>query len=288
MNNDVISIGIIDNDEHSIKRLKEDISMFCDPKINILFTTTNAIVGQKKMFKYKPDLLFLEIELPDKNGFDLLKELRDKSDVDCYVVFYTNHERYTTDVLSRAGFDFILKPAKRVELYNMINHFLNHKEQSGFRDRIDKIVDDTQFFHNKNEMFESIESSTKVEYTKQKDGTTLKCTQTDENSDFEFLGDTYSISVLNCTSVVKIYAESYHEEVKLVKDQFNRLFIYAYREEMHFDSGKDRIDNKWSLVSSIQDADLVVKDNNTIWGRIPSVYLSEEGHVHVQEYIKTI
>ena len=128
--------------------------------------------------------------------------------------------------------------------------------------------------------------SAKIEFLKQMDGTILKRTKTDEYSEFQFLGHTYTVAILRCASVVKVYEDSPHAEIKLVKDRNDRLFVYAYQEEVRFDSDRDREDNKWSLVSSIQDADLFVKNNNPLWGRIPSVYLSETGYVHVEEYIE--
>jgi len=134
-----INIAIIDDQKSAIKKLNEEISTFREPKLNVLFTTTDPFIGFKKTLEFKPDILFLDIEMPGKSGIELLREFRDQSDFDCHVVFQTCFEKYTIDALREAAFDFIMKPVERPDLSNMINRFLKLKYKSSFRDKIDQI-----------------------------------------------------------------------------------------------------------------------------------------------------
>lgn len=119
----------------------------------------------------------------------------------------------------------------------------------------------------------------KIEYIKQTDDNILKITKTDSGSEFEFLGKQYSIEILQNATLIK----NYSEDVVLLKDRFNCLFVYACREEMRFDSDLDRVDMVWSFVESIEDADKLVKVIDPIWGRVPYIYKSETGYVCIKE-----
>lgn len=134
-----INVAIVDDEPKAIKLLKEEIETFREPKLNIVFTSTDPFTGIKKVKELKPDILFLDIEMPGKSGIEVLRDLRDESDFDCHVVFQTGYEKYTIDALREAAFDFIMKPVERPDLSNMINRFLNLKYKSSFRDKINRI-----------------------------------------------------------------------------------------------------------------------------------------------------
>jgi two-component system LytT family response regulator len=134
-----ITVAIIDDENLAIKNLREEIETFREPHLNILFTTTDPLTGLKKAKEMKPDILFLDIEMPVKSGIEVLRDLRDDSDFDCHVVFQTGYQKYTIDALREAAFDFIMKPVERPDLSNMINRFLNLKYKSSFRDKINRM-----------------------------------------------------------------------------------------------------------------------------------------------------
>ena len=57
-----------------------------------------------------PDLLFLDVELPDTLGLNLLSEIREDILWDMKVVFYTSYDKYLLQALRESAFDFLLKP----------------------------------------------------------------------------------------------------------------------------------------------------------------------------------
>jgi len=134
-----INVAIIDDEPLAIKNLREEIETIREPKLNLLFTTTDPLVGIKKAREQKPDILFLDIQMPGKSGIEVLRDLRDDSDFDCHVVFQTGYEKYTIDALREAAFDFIMKPVERPDLSNTINRFLSLKYKSSFREKINRI-----------------------------------------------------------------------------------------------------------------------------------------------------
>jgi two-component system LytT family response regulator len=140
-----INVAIIDDDKNAIKNLCEEIETFNEPRLNILFTSTDPLMGERKAKEMKPDILFLDIEMPGKSGIEVLRDLRDESDFDCHVVFQTGYEKYSINAIREAAFDYILKPVERPDLNNMLNRFINLKYKSSFRDKINRIqIDGSQ------------------------------------------------------------------------------------------------------------------------------------------------
>lgn len=87
------------------------------------------------------------------------------------------------------------------------------------------------------------------------DGRIKRCTQTNIRSEFEFLGDTYSLEILRQMCFVKEYLDSYHNTIDLFRDKYGRLLLHFYDEEMRFDGYPDREDLLWVVVKDEADAD---------------------------------
>ena len=103
----MINTLIIDDDNPSVLVLTERLKAFSD--VQIVATAHNGEGGRNAVMKYKPDLLFLDIELPDISGLDFLSSLDKNIDWDMKVVFYTSYEKYLLQALRLQAFDFLLK-----------------------------------------------------------------------------------------------------------------------------------------------------------------------------------
>ena len=71
----------------------------------------------------RPDLLFLDVELPDILGLNLLSEIRDDVLWDMKVVFYTSYDKYLLQALRESAFDFLLKPFESEDLKVIIDRY---------------------------------------------------------------------------------------------------------------------------------------------------------------------
>ena len=71
----------------------------------------------------RPDLLFLDVELPDVLGLNLLSEMRDEVLWDMKVVFYTSYDKYLLQALRESAFDFLLKPFETEDLKVVIERY---------------------------------------------------------------------------------------------------------------------------------------------------------------------
>jgi len=83
------------------------------PEISILASVGTIGEAYETITKHPPDLLFLDVELPDGTGFELLKKI---TPVNFKVIFITGHQEYALGAIKVSALDFILKPFETEEL----------------------------------------------------------------------------------------------------------------------------------------------------------------------------
>ena len=81
--------------------------------VNVIATAFNSHDGEQAILKHKPQLIFLDIELPGINGLESLAALRPKIDWEMSTIFYTSYEKYMLQALRMQAFDFLLKPVSK-------------------------------------------------------------------------------------------------------------------------------------------------------------------------------
>ena len=81
---------IIDDEQHCIDRLKRLLNEHCASSVEVTGTFQFFEEGVTAIKKLQPDLLFLDVQLQDKTGFDLLQEF---DEINFEVIFTTAHEK---------------------------------------------------------------------------------------------------------------------------------------------------------------------------------------------------
>jgi len=118
---DKIQTAIIDDDEEFVFALKEHLGFF--PEIQLQGTATKYNQAKNLLLKENLDLVFMDIEMPVKSGFELLEEARKNRTQMFTVVFYTAFDKYLIQALRESVFDYILKPVKPEDLKNVIDRY---------------------------------------------------------------------------------------------------------------------------------------------------------------------
>lgn len=119
----MISAVIIDDETRSVKSLRDDIVLYC-PEIDIIGEADDVKSGVELVRTVNPKLLFLDIQMPDGTGFDLLKRLIilkggvDK--LDFQVIFTTAHEQYAIKAIKFSALDYLMKPIDPDELVEAV------------------------------------------------------------------------------------------------------------------------------------------------------------------------
>lgn len=104
---------LIDDEPAALTALEKKIELFCDG-INIVASCNSAKDGLQAIGKHKPDLVFLDIEMPWMNGFELLGCLGDL--IDFKIVFVTAYDQYAIQAFKVKAVDYLLKPVDKDDL----------------------------------------------------------------------------------------------------------------------------------------------------------------------------
>lgn len=119
---DFFKVAIIDDERDSANALVEQLKRF--PRFHVEGVAENATTGIEMIKDVMPDLLFLDVELPEMYGMELLSEVSDDITWTMRVVFYTAHDKYMINALRNSAFDFLLKPIDKKEFEIVISRFL--------------------------------------------------------------------------------------------------------------------------------------------------------------------
>jgi two-component system LytT family response regulator len=83
--------------------------------------------GLAKIRHFKPELIYLDIEMPDMTGFELLASL---PEIDFKVIFTTAHDHYAIRAIRYNALDYLLKPVDPAELIEAVIRFLKQRDES--------------------------------------------------------------------------------------------------------------------------------------------------------------
>lgn len=109
---------IIVDDQVSVRNSISAILNKDYPEIEIIATAGTIEDGYSVIKNEEPNLLFLDVELPDGTGFELLQKLLP---VDFKVIFITGHQEYALKAIKMSALDFILKPFERDEIHDAVD-----------------------------------------------------------------------------------------------------------------------------------------------------------------------
>lgn len=124
---DKYKVAIVDDDEVSLENISFELKK--DIRFSLEGTARNGKQGKKLITKVQPDLLFLDVEMPDMTGLELLREIRDCVTWNMRVIFYTAYDKYMIEAIREAAFDYLLKPFDERDLKDILARFIKQVEQ---------------------------------------------------------------------------------------------------------------------------------------------------------------
>jgi len=130
------NVVIIDDEEIGISNLSRSLSNLSE--ILIAGTTQSAQTGKDLILEKKPDLLFLDVEMPETSGLELLHDIKNLINWQMQVVFYTAYEKYMLEALRESAFDYLLKPYEQNEFQTVMNRFF---DSAGKEDKLSSFID---------------------------------------------------------------------------------------------------------------------------------------------------
>lgn len=113
-----MDIIIVDDDKAAAVTLAKKLERY--DGTNIKGIALNGNDGLSLIKEHRPDVIFLDIELPDISGIDFLEEVNNSDARQCRVVMYTAHDRFMLRAFRNRAFDYLMKPICDDELRAII------------------------------------------------------------------------------------------------------------------------------------------------------------------------
>lgn len=129
---------IVDDENSALKLLEQKVMQLCS-NIEVIGTFQNPEEAIKNIEKLNPDILFLDIEMPRMNGFDLLASI---GELQFQVIFVTAYSEYALKAFKESAVDYILKPVDDHDLIHAVEKAIFNINSFDTNERLVKILKD--------------------------------------------------------------------------------------------------------------------------------------------------
>ena len=131
----MIRAVLIDDEKHCLETLSILLDRHCK-EATVVEVCNSGKKGVEAINKHKPDLVFLDIEMPMMNGFELLEQF---SEIPFAVIFTTSYDQYAIKAFKYSALDYLLKPIDPEELTAAVQKVLT-KTSLPFAEQFDILL----------------------------------------------------------------------------------------------------------------------------------------------------
>lgn len=134
----MISCIIIDDEQNAREFLQGIIERYFSTKIIVLRTCSNVQEGVDVINQFKPELVFLDIQMPNDKGFRLFDCFQE---INFDVIFTTAHKDYAIEAFKHSAQDYLLKPISQSDLSEAIKRYEKKKERKVFSADVGRLME---------------------------------------------------------------------------------------------------------------------------------------------------
>ncbi|MBT4729798.1 MAG: response regulator [Bacteroidetes bacterium] len=142
---ETIKAILVDDEKNSLSTLQLLLDKYC-PEVEVIGTAQNVADSIKIIDELKPELVFLDIAMPDGDGFEVLENVSHKL---FQVIFTTAYDQYALRAFEYAALHYLLKPINFNDLQDAVARFTKVTDESEFDDKLLKIKDSLASQQNK-------------------------------------------------------------------------------------------------------------------------------------------
>ena len=126
----MLTAVLVDDEKKNREGLKKLLNEYC-PSVKVIGDAGSVDEALVTITKLKPQLLFLDVEMPDGSGFDLLRKIEK---IDFKIIFVTAHSHYAIKAIRFSAVDYLLKPVDTDDLIEAVKKadeekHVNHQTQ---------------------------------------------------------------------------------------------------------------------------------------------------------------
>ena len=133
-----LSALIVDDEDNArilLTKLLEETLLFKDIRL-----AQSVDTAYTEMSRFEPDIIFLDIKMPGKDGFAFIQDLPQGYKLQ-KIVFVTAYDQYAIKAIKNQAFDYLLKPVNRLELNQCLSRFIEKKNESNKIEQPLKIIE---------------------------------------------------------------------------------------------------------------------------------------------------
>jgi two-component system LytT family response regulator len=133
---------IVDDEKRARTFLKGHINTYC-PEVKIVAEAENVSSAIKAIREHNPELVFLDIKMPDGTGFDVIERLRaseDGQDLKFKIIFTTAFDQYAIKAIKFSALDYLLKPIDPEELVESLKKNKLNLISNNANDNVDVLI----------------------------------------------------------------------------------------------------------------------------------------------------
>jgi two-component system LytT family response regulator len=134
---DQLKAIIIDDEERARNTLHTLLHTYC-PNVQVLAMCANIPEGVMSINQKRPQLVFLDIEMPEYNGFELLSFFRD---IDFQIIFVTAYNDYALKAFEVSAVDYLLKPVDIDKLKIAVEKAGKRQDSMNMQNKVDVLKD---------------------------------------------------------------------------------------------------------------------------------------------------
>lgn len=139
---------IVDDEQMSRQTLRKLLELYC-PAVEVVAECSNAAEAHTCVMTVKPELVFLDVAMPGKNGIDFLKELET---IDFEVIFVTAHDKYVLQAIRFAAVDYLQKPVEEQQLITAVSNAESRVHQKQAQQQVKTFLSNLHASANQQEM----------------------------------------------------------------------------------------------------------------------------------------
>jgi two-component system LytT family response regulator len=176
-----ISAIIVDDEKNNIQNLSILLKELF-PELKIVGEATDADQAERLILQHSPDIVFLDIQMPGKSGFDLLTSL---SEHDFQLVFVTAFDQFGIQAVKFSAIDYLLKPVNAEELRKAVQKAITRSLEKKQNKQLENLLDVLQNQQQKDAHRIALPSSKEIRFIRTKE--IIRCESSNNYTTFFIL-----------------------------------------------------------------------------------------------------
>lgn len=194
---------LIDDEKYCLTSLAYDIEQHC-PEVEVVAQCQGSKEGLLSIKKYDPDLVFLDIDMPYINGFELLEMI---PSIRFATIFTTAYDKYAVQAFKISAVDFLMKPINHKELVNAVEKVAVHHSKQNAQKQISFLIEQIQAIESDSVKKIALPTFEGVEFVNLND---INYCQSDNNYTHVFLKDGTNLLISKTLRYIEEMLCDYH------------------------------------------------------------------------------